>query len=598
MFDVMPNRIRRNILITRFACDRYISSTLLAIGLAGLVTVAPRPLSATTTYSGVAAGDATENSAILWTRTVDVATHQGDGSELTVEISTDSQFKSVLYYFQGKNDAKRDNTLKIKATGLQSNTRYYYRFRTLKGELSPVGVFKTAPKPAQKVAVRFGFSGDSDGNWRPYPSTQDFNKLNLDFFVFLGDLIYETKNTLSEATTDSFEQPDRALEDYRRKYRENLEPLTQGGFPSLQTLYASQGNYTLLDNHELGNKQFINGGAPAGLPLGKGVDPTNPTNDVNDSHTYINKTPGFEVMMRAYGDYQPIRKRTIAAPNDPRTDKTQQLFVAQQWGANLIFISLDDRSYRDIRLKTPSGKDDTGSRADNPRRTMLGETQLNWLKQTLRQAQANQVTWKAIAISSPIDEGGEDGGKSWIGGYRAERNRILKFIAEEHINNVVFITTDDHMNRVNELMYFKDPKDLTSRTLVPHAFTVVAGPIGAGGPDRFTDHSFVGMKFLADALAGEQRYRGLDPIGLDPKFPGLQNVFREGDPDADKLRQPIDFFSPDTFNYATLDVSDDGSTLSVNIYGIYSYQAGTFLTAAQTGSPHRILGFQVKASIP
>lgn len=154
------------------------------------------------------------------------------------------------------------------------------------------------------------------------------------------------------------------------------------------------------------------------------------------------------------------------------------------------------------------------------------------------------------------------------------------------------------MNRVNELMYFKDPKDLTSRTLVPHAFTVVAGPIGAGGPDRFTDHSFVGMKFLADALAGEQRYRGLDPIGLDPKFPGLQNVFREGDPDADKLRQPIDFFSPDTFNYATLDVSDDGSTLSVNIYGIYSYQAGTFLTAAQTGSPHRILGFQVKASIP
>ena len=31
------------------------------------------------------------------------------------------------------------------------------------------------------------------------------------------------------------------------------------------------GNYTLLDNHELGNKQLINGGAPEGLN-GIGVD--------------------------------------------------------------------------------------------------------------------------------------------------------------------------------------------------------------------------------------------------------------------------------------------------------------------------------------
>ena len=26
-------------------------------------------------------------------------------------------------------------------------------------------------------------------------------------------------------------------------------------------MFAAQGNYTLLDNHELGNKQFVSGGA-------------------------------------------------------------------------------------------------------------------------------------------------------------------------------------------------------------------------------------------------------------------------------------------------------------------------------------------------
>ena len=46
-----------------------------------------------------------------------------------------------------------------------------------------------------------------------------------------------------------------------------------------------------------------------------------------------------------------------------------------------------------------------------------------------------------------------DGGKAFMGGYRAERNALLKFIAENHIANVVFMATDDHQNRINELTY-------------------------------------------------------------------------------------------------------------------------------------------------
>ena len=558
------------------------------------VTVSPTFAEAAVVYSGVAAGDATDTSAIVWTRTVDSTTKQGIVSNVTVQISTDPKFRKIFDSLKGVTKPSHDYTLKLDVKGLTSGTRYYYRFLTTDGKLSPVGTFKTAPAKTQKVAVRFGFSGDADGQWRPYPSTQDFNKLNLDYFVFIGDTIYETKSTGSEACTDPFANPKQALADYYRKYREQLEPVTTGGFSSLQRFFAAGGNYTLIDNHELGNKQFINGGAPAGTPAGIGVNASNPTNDVNTTDTFINKTDGFKALVKAYSDYEPIREKIISASGDPRTDGTQQLYFAQQWGANSIFINLDDRSYRDIRIKTAAGADDTGVRANNPQRTMLGKTQLNWFKQTLLNAQRNHVLWKIIAISSPIDEGGDNGGKSWIGGYRAERNEVLKFIAENKIDNVVFLSTDDHQNRINELTYFADLNDPTSRTLVPDAFTIVAGPIGASGPDQIKVHSFSAIKLLTDGIVALQKAKGLNPLGLDSKFPGLQNVFREGDPEADTLRQPVDFYTPDTFNYVTLDISADGKTLSVNTYGINSYAPNTFPEPVMVGPIRRILGFQIK----
>src|SRR5262249_30187122 len=56
--------------------------------------------------------------------------------------------------------------------------------------------------------------------------------------------------------------------DYQRKYREQFLPVNSDGQNNLQVLYAAQGIYTTWDNHELGNRQCINGGAPAGGPVG------------------------------------------------------------------------------------------------------------------------------------------------------------------------------------------------------------------------------------------------------------------------------------------------------------------------------------------
>ena len=565
------------------------------------------------TFSGVAAGDATSQDAILWTRALD-ANHP-QAVSLIAEVSTDPSFNQISAVYLGRTDPSQDYTVKIDATRLQSGTQYYYRVLTGNGEASPVGKLKTAPAPNAAAGLHFGFSGDADGRWRPYDSTANIAAQNFDFFTFLGDTIYETASTGSPAAADPYANPAQALADYRRKYREQLEPVNRNGFPGLQSFFASQANYTLLDNHELGNLQFQSGGAPAGVPYGKGVDASNPAYDVNTTGTFINKTLGFQILVQAYDNYEPIRERTINAPDDPRMDGTQQLYFAQQWGANSIFFNLDDRSYRDVRLKTPGGADDTGPRADNPDRTMLDRTQLSWFEQSLLDAQAQGITWKFVAVSSPIDQigpiGGSftvtnadgtysnvetDGGKSWMGGYRAERNELLQFIADNHIDHVVFLTTDDHQVRINELGYFAVPGDPSSYTRVPGCFQILVGPLGAGGPDGITDHSFENIKSIADSFASQQQAFGVDPIGLDPAFAGLANVYRDGDPDADVLRQAVDFYSPDTFNYASLNVSPDGGTLTVSVFGINSFAANTFPEPDQVGPERLILSFQITDS--
>jgi hypothetical protein len=116
-------------------------------------------------YNGVAAGDMTSNDAILWTRGLDSSGPAA--TSLMAQVSTDPTFNSGTISYSASTDPSRDYTAKLDATGLQSGTRYYYRFETTGGVTSPVGTFMTAPDPTASVPLHFGFSGDADGQWRP-----------------------------------------------------------------------------------------------------------------------------------------------------------------------------------------------------------------------------------------------------------------------------------------------------------------------------------------------------------------------------------------------------------------------------------------------
>jgi len=536
--------------------------------------------------------------------------------------------------------------------------------------LSNVGKIKTAPTATTSAPLHFAFSGDYDGLIRPYSLANVFPAQNLDFYMSLGDTIYETASNLTASgahngqpqlnspgvalsgssstlngvpTSTGFATAAQLKTDYEKKYREQFLPVNNGGQNGLQSLFASQGNYTTYDNHELGNRQYINGGAPAGgsvggpagtdMPTGRGVDARangtgNPgnVNDVNNSASdYMNRSIGFLTLQNVFLNYQPMANRgTVSAPADPRTNGTKQLYFAQQWGKNAIFINTDARSYRDLRLKSADGAldDTTAPRANNAGRTYLGATQLAWLKQTLLDSQKAGTAWKFVSISDPVDQIGplggaltlsnlpsfgagstyapvnSDGGKSYIGGYRAERNALLKFIADNHIVNVVFIATDDHQNRVNELTYSPtDTENQSTYVKVPYVFSIVAGPLGATGPDLITNHTFAMAQQYANSLAAAQQAAGVEPFGLIG-YPGLHNLVRDGDPTAATAPQPVDFYSPDTFNFTVLDVSADGKTLTVSSVGMDATAQNAGIEYANGPQSRKIFSFQVDAAPP
>jgi len=634
-----------------------LSAIVLPIGIASLFAVFTPRAEAAVSFLGVAAGDESSTSATLWTRATPANT------TLALEITTDENFAKHITTISHVciTDSTQDSTCKSQIVDLSPQTVYYYRFVAPTGEKSNVGRVKTAPKPSQRASLRFAFSGDYDGLIRPYALASVIPSQKLDFYVSLGDVIYETASDLTlsgphngepwlKSPSVTLSGPAATLNgdpngtavantcrnnttwatqaqlkiDYEKKYREQFLPVNTGGQDSLQTLYAAQGNYTTYDNHELGNRQYINGGAPAGGPVGGatfndmatgcGVDARNNgtgnpgnANDVNDSPTdYMNRATGFRTLQNVFLSYQPIADRgVVSAPGDPRTDGTKQLYSAHKWGKNAIYINTDTRSYRDLRLKTSNGAadDTTAPRANNPGRTYLGATQLAWLKQTLLDAQHAKTRWKFVSLSDPIDQIGpiggalalsnlpcfyivgckpdgspvsgpayspvnSDGGKSYIGGYRWERNELLKFIADNHIVNVVFFATDDHQNRINELTYSPtDTEDQSSYVTVPHVISIVAGPLGATGPDLITNHTFAMAQQYANSIVAAQEAAGVEPLGLIG-FPGLHDLFREGDPTAAINPQPVDFYSPDTFNFTVFDVSKNGKTLTVTSIGM------------------------------
>ena len=321
---------------------------------------------------GVASGDPLQDRVILWTRLT-----PNDSSarlQVTWEIALDDQFKQIIKTDKVTTAKAQDFTVKVDATNLKPDQRYFYRF-SFGNKVSPVGQTKTLPINPSKVS----FAVCSCAN---YPAGyfyvyREMAKQDVDVVIHLGDYIYEygqggyaTEDAVKLGRTLAADNNQEIikLDDYRKRYALYRKD------KDLQTLHHRHPFIVIWDDHELANDTWREGAE---------------NHQANEGAFLDRKLAALQ----AYFEWMPIRP--ISA-NDHLN-----IYRQFDFGSLVQLTMLDTRILaRDKQLEytdyiTASGMDFQRFQTDltNQNRTLMGYTQREWLQQKLAQSKA---TWNVL----------------------------------------------------------------------------------------------------------------------------------------------------------------------------------------------------------
>jgi alkaline phosphatase D len=472
-----PRLLRRVAAVRRLLV--LLSAVTLVIGIASADAAAPG------FQYGVAAGQITATSAVLWTR----APRAGRVRFAVFQASSPpsaARFRSVLA------PKGADQTTTFGVDGLRPGTRYRYVFE--QGDVrSPIGAFETAPPRVANAPVRFALSGDADAT--PGPNgTPGFNRFEVygrmaaeqnDFNVNLGDTIYSDSEVGGSPVA-------RTAPEKWAKYKLGL------ALPALRKLRASTGLYSHWDDHEF----------------------------VNDFSLSENGQAIYDAGVKAFLDYAPVTE-------GPRG---LGLYKSFRWGKNLQLFFLDERSFRsakaaaicngDLAPSAPQAfRDGFATLApalrnpvsplctamlNDPARTMLGAQQYGAFTNAIK---ASTATWKVIVNEVPIQQYYALPYDRWEG-YEAEREKLLHFL-QDNVKNVVFLTTDTHANLVNEVRY----STLGGPPRSSGMWEVVTGPVATNTFAKEID-GYLGQKGAGTAI-GALFFKPPPPNGMGMRCAAL-----------------------------------------------------------------------------
>ncbi|MHC4400638.1 MAG: alkaline phosphatase D family protein [Planctomycetota bacterium] len=247
-------------------------------------------------------------------------------------------------------EAEHDYIVKSKVTGLQPSTRYYYRLQfgsdSEQPRLGPARTFRTHPKRDQAARISFvvvtgmnyAFFHHGRRQNQPetayqgpdkhlgYPGLAAMAKLQPDFFVGTGDNVYYDHYAKNRATTAA---------EMRKKWHEQFVQ------PRFVELFGRVPTYWEKDDHD---------------------------HRYNDNDNTGDKPPSSELGIRIFREQVPV-----VDPTDPGAVTYRTFRI----GKLLAIWLVEGRDYR-----SPNAS------PDGPEKTIWGETQRAWLKQTLVESDA------------------------------------------------------------------------------------------------------------------------------------------------------------------------------------------------------------------
>jgi len=362
---------------------------------------------------GVASGDPTPRSAILWTRLAPQPLAGGGMPDRRVpviwEVARSNSFDEIVSSGWTFAQPRTAHSIHVDPGDLEPATTYFYRFRVGDQWQSPVGRTRTLPAPdASPERLRLGLCCCQDWRDGEYNAHSKMAEEELDAAVFVGDYIYEDGDGAKirehpgpEVTT---------LREYRNRHAlyktdERLRNAHRR-FPWICTWddHEVDGNYAGARQNERGGEVLERRAAA----------------------------------YRAYYEHMPIR-----ISFDRSTAEDTLIYRQFQFGDLASLWMLDGRQYRTAQ----PCDGEVGEACDavtDPENTMLGSTQKGWLKEGLA---ASETTWNLLGnqtVFAPATFGGSLANPDQWDGYQAERQELLDFVREESVDNFTVLSGDLH----------------------------------------------------------------------------------------------------------------------------------------------------------
>jgi len=414
----------------------------------GLAAVALQPAYARLP-NGISSGDTTQTSTVLWARS-----NRG-------AVNFKVKDGGTVVFDQSVNVTNTLIPAKVPVTGLAPGKTYHFEVTGADGK-SRAGSFKTAAADDAAPGLSFGVTGDWRGELSPYPAIKNVRPRSLDFFVKLGDTVYADYPSPAVPLVQA-----ETITDYRNKNREVYS--ARSGKNYFAYLQKDVSIFATIDDHEVSND--FAGGAPVSS------DPR-----FIETTGLINQTSLYNRGMQAFVEYNAIADQRYPVVGNSVTDGRPDLYRSRRYGKTASLHIVDARSFRnqalvnvtDITSPAQIGgfiaqSFDIGKPSI---RTMLGKPQFDRLKADLLAAQTDQVIWKFVMVPEPIQNLGVLAAADRYEGYAAERSELLRFIDENNIKNVVFVSADIHGTLINDLTYQR-------REDVQAALASVGNPLAA-----------------------------------------------------------------------------------------------------------------------
>ncbi len=320
----------------------------------------------TTFALGVASGDPTATSVVLWAHLDGLANDEA----LVWEVAADDDFADLLATDVVTAAPGGADTVRVVADGLPGNRVLWYRFRA--GDtVSPIGRTRTLPAPGDAVD-RFRIAVSScqlmeTGHWAAH---HDIAAADVDLVVWLGDYIYEGGG--SSALTDRAHRGGTAesLEAYRDRYRQYRQD------PALQAAHASAPWFVIWDDHEVVNDYDVT------------VDPRR-------------RRDGYQ----AWQEFQPV--------DLPSPDASGLLGYRSIEIGTLAHLALVDvRQYAE-----PAGP-------------LLGDAQWQWLEEAVTTSPAQWTIIGSPVLVSGLSAGGQEAALDYTwSGHPEDRRRLADLLA-------------------------------------------------------------------------------------------------------------------------------------------------------------------------